>query len=139
MSNDYDRGYVDGIRAFAHWKDGTQYVGTCGMKMSDAIVQRKKTPGYDPPPERPPVTIIQHWNDLFIGRGVKGVDMLRVVYPPDFDGEMRVFTQNETSEGGYKSIGFIFVASAQDGHTPAMVLKRIAKDFLEKHSDSQLH
>ena len=45
----YDRGYVDGLRAFAWWKDGEQFVGTCGMKMTDAILARKESPGYDPP------------------------------------------------------------------------------------------
>ncbi len=45
----YDRGYVDGLRAFAWWRDGQQFVGTCGMKMTDAILERKESPGYDPP------------------------------------------------------------------------------------------
>ena len=30
-------GYVAGLRAFAWWKDGVQYVGTCGHKLDDAI------------------------------------------------------------------------------------------------------
>ena len=54
MSDLYDRGYVDGVRAFAWWKDGEQYVGTTGMKMTDAIVQRRSSPGYDPPVDRGP-------------------------------------------------------------------------------------
>lgn len=45
----YDRGYVDGVRAFAHWKDGEQFVGTAGTKMTDAILKRKDSSGYDPP------------------------------------------------------------------------------------------
>jgi len=31
------RGYVEGLRAFAWWKDGVQYVGTCGTTLKKAI------------------------------------------------------------------------------------------------------
>lgn len=50
----YDRGFVDALRAYAHWMDGEQYVGTCGMKLKDAIVNRAIYPSYDPPPPRSP-------------------------------------------------------------------------------------
>lgn len=33
----YYAGMRDGIRAFAHWKDGVQYVGTCGRTLKEAI------------------------------------------------------------------------------------------------------
>ena len=33
----YLKGLNDGIRAFAWWKDGLQYVGTCGTTLSRAI------------------------------------------------------------------------------------------------------
>jgi len=35
--SDYDRGYVDGLRAYAWWRDGTEYVGTCGTTLKNAI------------------------------------------------------------------------------------------------------
>lgn len=35
----YLHGYIDGLRAFAWWKDGTQYVGTCGTTLNDAIAK----------------------------------------------------------------------------------------------------
>lgn len=33
----YYNGMRDGITDFAHWKDGVQYVGTCGKTLSEAI------------------------------------------------------------------------------------------------------
>jgi hypothetical protein len=27
----YQRGYLEGLRAYAWWKDGVEYVGTCGQ------------------------------------------------------------------------------------------------------------
>jgi hypothetical protein len=33
----YLEGCKDGIRAFAHWKDGEQYVGTGGLKLTEAL------------------------------------------------------------------------------------------------------
>lgn len=33
----YKRGFIDGMTTFAHWKDGTQYVGTCGKTLKKAI------------------------------------------------------------------------------------------------------
>jgi len=29
--------YEEGLRAFAWWKDGVQYVGSCGTTLADAI------------------------------------------------------------------------------------------------------
>lgn len=34
---DYQRGYVDGLRTYAWWKDGVQHVGTCGTTLEVAI------------------------------------------------------------------------------------------------------
>lgn len=31
----YKKGFLDGIAAFAHWKDGIQLVGTAGRKLKD--------------------------------------------------------------------------------------------------------
>ena len=33
----YLQGYLDGMSSFAHWKDGVQYVGTCGTTLKKAI------------------------------------------------------------------------------------------------------
>ena len=31
------KGYIEGLRAYAWWKDGVQYVGTCGTTLKEAI------------------------------------------------------------------------------------------------------
>ena len=36
---EYQQGYIDGLQAFAHWKDGAQYVGTNGKTLNNAIEQ----------------------------------------------------------------------------------------------------
>lgn len=33
----YYNGMRDGITNFAHWKDGVQYVGSCGNTLAEAI------------------------------------------------------------------------------------------------------
>ena len=40
--SDYWRGFEDGIRRFAWWKDGTEYVGTCGKTLKQAIHEAKQ-------------------------------------------------------------------------------------------------
>lgn len=35
-------GYIAGLTQFAWWKDGTQYVGTCGTTLSEAVAEAKK-------------------------------------------------------------------------------------------------
>lgn len=35
----YHKGMEDGMRRFAWWRDGTQYVGTCGMTLRQAVRQ----------------------------------------------------------------------------------------------------
>ena len=37
----YIRGYREGVTEYAWWKDGTQYVGTCGLTL-DAALRRMK-------------------------------------------------------------------------------------------------
>ncbi len=44
---DYDKGYKDGLEAYAHWESGKQLVGTCGTKLKDAIKHRKTTWNYE--------------------------------------------------------------------------------------------
>ena len=34
---EYRKGYNDGLTAFAWWKDGVQYVGTCGITLKQAM------------------------------------------------------------------------------------------------------
>lgn len=47
--SDYDEGYKDGLTAFAHWKNGKQYVGTSGSLLSQAIRNRRQIWNYKPP------------------------------------------------------------------------------------------
>lgn len=37
----YYSGLVDGVCMFAHWRDGTQYVGTTGKTLEKAISEIK--------------------------------------------------------------------------------------------------
>ena len=36
-----DQRYEDGLRAFAWWKDGVQYVGSCGTTLEKALEDAK--------------------------------------------------------------------------------------------------
>ena len=45
----YDKGYVDAMIAFAHWKDGVEYVGTRGDTLHSMLEKRKDVYNYDPP------------------------------------------------------------------------------------------
>ena len=38
----YMNGKIDGVTLFAWWKDGVQYVGTCGTTLAEAIESIKK-------------------------------------------------------------------------------------------------
>lgn len=38
----YKRGLIEGVTRFAWWKDGTQYVGTCGTTLKEAIAEIEK-------------------------------------------------------------------------------------------------
>ena len=35
-------GYLEGLKAYAWWKDGTEYVGTCGTTLKQAICQAQR-------------------------------------------------------------------------------------------------
>ena len=39
----YKRGFEDGLRAYAYYKDGVQYVGTTGMTLKEAIRDMEDT------------------------------------------------------------------------------------------------
>ena len=43
MSFQYKRGFEDGLRAYAHWKDGVQYVGTMGKTLGEALAEKEDT------------------------------------------------------------------------------------------------
>jgi len=36
------QGFLAGLREYAWWKDGTQYVGSCGTTLADALERAKK-------------------------------------------------------------------------------------------------
>jgi len=40
------QGHVHGLQEYAWWKDGVQYVGTCGTTLAEATEEAKKK--YDP-------------------------------------------------------------------------------------------
>lgn len=37
----YETGYKAGLKAYAWWKDGVQYVGTCGKTLKQALEECK--------------------------------------------------------------------------------------------------
>ena len=37
FKKNYYRGMRTGLTMFAHWKDGEQFVGTCGTRLKDAL------------------------------------------------------------------------------------------------------
>lgn len=45
----YRKGFLDGITAYAWWKDGRQEVGTTGRTLATAIEKVEGTWNYDPP------------------------------------------------------------------------------------------
>ena len=45
----YDMGFLDGVRAYAWYKDGRQEVGTTGRTLKDALEGFRKTWNYQPP------------------------------------------------------------------------------------------
>jgi len=47
----YTDGYKDGLYAFAHWKDGVQYVGTCGTLLNEVLDNPERVFNFNPPGE----------------------------------------------------------------------------------------
>lgn len=45
----YKLGFIDGMAAYAWWKDGTQQVGTTGRTLKQAVAEVEKTWNYRPP------------------------------------------------------------------------------------------
>lgn len=50
---DYRQGFIDGLACFAWWKDGTEWVGTCGTRLRDAVENVETLFNYRPPPPPP--------------------------------------------------------------------------------------
>ena len=38
----FEQGFIEGLREYAWWKDGVQYVGTCGTTLTQAIERAKR-------------------------------------------------------------------------------------------------
>jgi hypothetical protein len=49
MSNDYRKGFEDGIRCYAWWKDGVEYVGTTGKTLACALADFETVHNFNPP------------------------------------------------------------------------------------------
>lgn len=45
---DYDRGFLHGLKAYAYMKDGVYYVGTTGRSLKEAAEKYKDTWNYTP-------------------------------------------------------------------------------------------
>lgn len=45
------KAYVSGLREFAWWKDGVEYVGTCGMTLKEAVRRAHEDAAAPPPSE----------------------------------------------------------------------------------------
>ena len=60
MSDDYRKGFEDGIRCFAWWKDGVQMVGTCGTTLERALSGIENRHGFSPPAEPVKKVTLQH-------------------------------------------------------------------------------
>ena len=39
LARAYHEGLREGLEMYAHWKDGTQYVGTCGKTLKQALAE----------------------------------------------------------------------------------------------------
>lgn len=49
----YKKGFLDGIKCFAHWKDGEEFVGTTGTRLKNAEQKVTTLWNYDHPQEIP--------------------------------------------------------------------------------------
>jgi len=52
----YRKGFEDGVRCFAWWKDGVAYVGTTGKTLEMALEQLEELYGFNPPPKVADIT-----------------------------------------------------------------------------------
>ena len=42
ISVSYRKGFNAGLRSYAWWKSGVQYIGTCGRKLSEALMKEEE-------------------------------------------------------------------------------------------------
>ena len=42
LAKAYHNGLREGLEMYAHWRDGTQYVGTCGKTLKQALAEIDK-------------------------------------------------------------------------------------------------
>ena len=42
LAKAYHDGLREGLEMYAHWRDGTQYVGTCGKTLKQALAEIDK-------------------------------------------------------------------------------------------------
>lgn len=52
----YRQGFIDGLTAYAHWRDGHQEVGTTGRTLKEAVEKVEETWNWSPPPDRSEAT-----------------------------------------------------------------------------------
>lgn len=46
---DYNKGFIDGLKAYAYWVEGEEMVGTTGTTLAKAIENHRDTWNYNPP------------------------------------------------------------------------------------------
>jgi hypothetical protein len=51
LKDAYKKGFIAGMAAFAHWKNGEQYVGTTGISLEEAINDVESIYNFYPPRE----------------------------------------------------------------------------------------
>ncbi len=49
--DNYKKGFLDGLKCFAHWNDGEELVGTIGTTLKEAEKKLYTLWNYDPPQE----------------------------------------------------------------------------------------
>lgn len=49
MCSEFDKGLIEGIKRFAWWKDGVQYVGTTGTTLEKALAEIESEYGQKKP------------------------------------------------------------------------------------------
>ena len=52
MTDLYKQGFIDGLTAYAWWKNGSRYLGTSGRTLKEAISNVEHEWNYNPPPDK---------------------------------------------------------------------------------------
>lgn len=63
----YKRGYITGLKTYAHWKDGVQFVGTTGRRLADAIEDAEQSFMYDPGVDKAHEALLEALEDMLNG------------------------------------------------------------------------